>query len=151
MEDLWITPGEAAALLRRPGENDDTRGRVRLIELLRRRQAHRNKARDVGVQVPDVVRILPSNGDIPIEIRVNRAFVAQAVQEERDATVAESPEAARAEPLASPAAAHRLNLPEAVLIVVRLLPDGPKLASIMTGRRWDFYDHPRSTKLGRNG
>ena len=136
MEDLWITLGEAAALLRRPGENDDTSGRARVIELLRRWQAHRNKARHVEIQVPDVVCILPSNGDSPIplpqhgrwlnlkkkdwktstipadrlspatsshtldqsqsrvkipqtrvKIRVNRAAVAQAAQEERDAKI----------------------------------------------------------------
>ena len=46
--------------------------------------------------------------------------------------VPESPEAARAEPLASPAAGDWLNLPEAVLTAVRLLQDGPKLASILS-------------------
>jgi hypothetical protein len=40
-----------------------------------------------------------------------------------------------------------VDLPEAVRIVVRLSCDGPKLASIMTRRGWDHYNHPRSVEL----
>ena len=39
-----------------------------------------------------------------------------------------------------------VGLPEAVRIVVRLGRDGPRLASIMTGRNWNRYDHPRSVE-----
>ena len=39
-----------------------------------------------------------------------------------------------------------VDLPEAVRMVVRLCPDGPRLAGIMTSKDWDHYEHPRSVE-----
>lgn len=39
-----------------------------------------------------------------------------------------------------------VELPEAVRTIVRLAPDGGKLAIFMTHERWAFWDHPTSIK-----
>jgi hypothetical protein len=43
--------------------------------------------------------------------------------------------------------ANWVDLPEAIRVVVRLSRDGSRLASVMTRRGWDHYNHPASVKL----